>query len=321
MRARFQKVVILVVVLVVVPAALGGLLAGAPAAAAVPVGVIVTMVVSASAGRTVAGTTLLVLMGVGFTAALTATGWWWVLLIAGAAGVAGWLIDPRQPAALGAAMLNVTLIACTTHRQPDLRSAVIFGVFIGVGGVAGLSLAAMLARRSAAPQPPRLELHIEHSLARAATYAVAVGASGAIGVALGWDRAYWVPMTTVVLGQAVLAQQRERIQARLIGTVLGTVVVVPLLGIIAPPAAYAVVGLGVLIAALTLGTTPYWRFSMLLSASIVMLLAPDSSGSISGVQGQRLWGTCIGAAIVAAIAWLAGRGDANRSTGGSTITP
>ncbi len=321
MRARFQKVIILVAVLVVVPAALGWVLAGAPAAAAVPVGVIVTMVVSSSAGRAVAGTSLLVLMGVGFAAALTATGWWWVLLIAGTAGVAGWLIDPRHPVGLGAAMLNVTLIACTTHQQPDLRSALIFGVFIGVGGAAGMTLAAVLARRNAAPQPPAMQLRIEHSLARAATFAVAVGASGTIGVALGWDRAYWVPMTTVVLGQAVLAQQRDRIPARVVGTVLGTVVVVPLLGLIAPTAAYGIVGLIVLIVALTIGTTPYWRFSMLLSASIVMLLAPDASSAINGVGGQRLWGTCIGAAVVASVVWLAGRRAANLSTGARNITP
>jgi len=88
-----------------------------------------------------------------------------------------------------------------------------------------------------------------------------------------------------------------------------------------PTAAYGVVGLIVLIAALTIGTTPYWRFSMLLSASIVMLLAPDASSAINGVGGQRLWGTCIGAAVVASVVWLAGRRATNLSTGARNITP
>ena len=75
------------------------------------------------------------------------------------------------------------------------------------------------------------------------------------------------------------------------------VVVVPVLSRLVPYRVMSLVGLAVVVVALVIGSEPYWRYVAMLSAGLVMLLGPHSSGGVYRAGGQRFWSTLAGAAI------------------------
>ncbi|MEX1106131.1 MAG: FUSC family protein [Ilumatobacteraceae bacterium] len=296
--SRAGRLVVVLTMLVVVPAVIGTLVAGPSAGAALPVGVVVSVLCSMTYGRRAALGCVPLLVVAGFLAALTAGTWPWVVVIGVVAGIAGWAV----PSGRSGPLAVITLIVITVPGQPDVESAVVFAGFLGLGAALGLALAA----RMHAPEEVERPRRGGRPLVYMAVSGVAVAIGGALGVALGWERAYWVPLTIVVLGQVERAEVPGRAGARLLGTMVGVVIVVPLVAAVVPAGALSVLGVVVMLVALSIDPSPYWRFVALLTAGVVLLLTPASGGGIDGIALERFWATVLGVAIISAAVALVG---------------
>jgi hypothetical protein len=294
-----------VLVAVVLPALLIWALVGEFAAAALFVGLLLGGV-----GSKLGGTRRMVYVaaGIGLAAglgALTAYDWWWVALLATVgvitgAGIAfGWF----------APLLMVPFAATFVAPQSSTRNAVIYGVVAGLGTLYGI----VVARRFGAPpvvEGQRLPAPVAAGVA--VVFGLVLGASAAIGVALGWTEPYWVPEPVLILVLYILMGKRDRIRGKAVGTALGVAAAIPV-ALLDPPAwALTAVGLVVFVVALTQAKT-YWLMYGLYTFSLVLLLAaPGQVGFEAEERGfQILVGVgllVVGLVLVHALGnWLANR--------------
>jgi hypothetical protein len=197
--------------------------------------------------------------------AFTAYDWWWVAVLATVAMIAGvgirfgWLPP----------LLMAPFAATFAIPVSSAEDAVIYGVIVGIATLYGV----VLAHRFGAPkvvEGDRLPPGAAASVAIA--FGAVLGASAAIGVALGWTEPYWVPDPVLVLILYLLIGKRDRIRGKAIGTALGAIAAIPV-GILAlPPGIVA----GIAAAAFLLGLTQldrYWLAYALYTFSLVLVLA------------------------------------------------
>ena len=172
------------------------------------------------------------------------------------------------------------------------RDALIYGVIVAVGAAYGI----VLARRFGAPevvdgdhQPMPLAIGVGF------VFGAALGASAAIGVALGWTEPYWVPEPVLILVFYVFLGHRERIGGKAVGTILGVAAALPVA--IVSPQTWVLAALATIafIVALT-QVKAYWLTSALYTFSVVLLLA--SPGQVGFEAEQRGVQVLVGIAIL-----------------------
>ena len=295
-----------VVVVVVLPAVLMGVLVGK-----LGVSAIFTGLVLGAAGSKIGGVHRMLYVAplVGLAAGLgagTAYGWWWVALLAGTGVIAGagirfgWL----------PALLMIPYAATFVTPVSTTKDAVIYGVIVALGTLYGI----VLARRFKAPDAvdgDRLDPPVAAGVA--IVFGLVLGASAAIGVALGWTEPYWVTEPVLILVLYILMGKRDRIRGKAIGTALGVAAAIPV-AILSPPAGVlAGVGAIAFVVALTQSKT-YWLMYGLYTFSLVLLLAaPGHVGFEAEERGvQILVGIgllVIGLAIVHALGRWASKRD------------
>ena len=131
-----------------------------------------------------------------------------------------------------APLLMVGFAATFATATSSGKTAVEYGVIVGIGTLYGI----VLARRFKAPEVVEGQrAPVKTAILVAIVFGVALGATAAIGVALGWTEPYWVPEPVLLLTLYVLIGKQERIREKTIGTTLGVIAVVPV-AIVAPPA-------------------------------------------------------------------------------------
>jgi hypothetical protein len=125
-------------------------------------------------------------------------------------------------------------------------------------------------------------------VAIATGYGIVLGASAAIGVALGWTEPYWVPEPVLILVLYVLLGKRDRIRGKAIGTAVGVAAAIPV-AILSPPAGVlAAVGTVAFVLALTQAKR-YWLMYGLYTFSLVLLLAaPGHVGYEAEERGVQI---------------------------------
>ena len=216
------------VVVVVLPVGLMEALAGKLGAAAMIVGLLLGVL-----GSKIGGTRRMLYLApaVALSAglgAITAYDWSWVALLA----VIGVIIGGGIRFGWLAPLLMVGFAATFATAAPSGRTAVEYGVIVGIGTLYGI----MLARRFKAPEVVEGQrVSVKTAIIVAIVFGVALGATAAIGVALGWTEPYWVPEPVLLLTLYVLIGKQERIREKTIGTTLGVIAVIPI-AIVAPPA-------------------------------------------------------------------------------------
>ena len=291
---------------VVLPAVVMAAVVGALGVSAMFVGLILGV-----AGSKIGGTRRMLYVApvLGVAAGLgafTAYDWWWVALLAAVGVVAGagigfgWL----------PALLMVPYAATFVTPVTTGTDAVIYGVVVALGAGYGI----VLARRFGAPavvdgdhQPMPVAAVV------ATVFGAVLGASAAVGVALGWTEPYWVAEPVLILVLYILMGKRDRIRGKTIGTALGVAAAIPV-AILSPSATVlTIVGAVAFVLALSQAKGTYWLMYALYTFSLVLLLAaPGRVGYEAEERGvQILVGIgilVVGLAIVHALGtWLTKR--------------
>jgi hypothetical protein len=302
---RLMHVLGALLVAVVLPALLVGVLVGSLGVSALFIGLLLGVVGSKLGGThrmLFVAPMLGVAAGLG---ALTAYDWRWAALLASVGVIAG--------AGIGfgwfAPLLMVPYAATFVTPVSSGTDAVLTGVIVALATLYGI----VIARRFGAPavvDGDRLSPPVAASVA--IVFGVVLGASAAIGGALGWTEPYWVPEPILILVLYVLMGKRDRIRGKAIGTAFGVCAAIPV-AIIDPPAGVlAAVSAIAFVLAFTQAKT-YWLMYGLYTFSLVLLLAaPGEVGFEAEERGvQVLVGVgllVVGLFIIHALgAWLAKR--------------
>ena len=278
---RLAHIVGAVIVFAVVPALVMAALVGEVGVAALFTGVLLGGV-----GAKLGGTRRMLYVAPGLAlaaglGAISAYDWGWVAVLAAAAFIAGagirygWLPP----------LLMVPFAATFVTPASSADDALTWGVIVGLGAAYGI----LLARRFGAPEVvegDRLDAPVAATVA--IVFAVILGASAAIGVALSWTEPYWVPDPILVLVLYVLMGKRDRIRGKAIGTAVGACAAIPV-AILAPPAAVlTAVGTVAFVVGL-MEAERYWLMYGLYTFSLILLLAaPGQVGFEAEERGVQI---------------------------------
>ena len=214
--------------------------------------------------------------------AYTAYDWWWVALLAAAGVIAGAGIRFGWFAAL----LMVPYAATFVTPVSTVTDALIYGAILTIASLYGV----VLARRFGAPKivdGDRLAPRVAAGVA--GMFGLVLGASAAIGVALGWTEPYWVPEPVLILVLYIIMGKRDRIRGKALGTALGIAAAVPIAIISPPQAVLTTLGIVAFIIALTQAKKTYWLMYGLYTFSLVLLLsAPGKVGFEAEERGVEI---------------------------------
>ena len=278
---RIANVLIAVLVFIVLPIGLVGALVGQ-----FGVGAVMTGLVLGVAGSKIGGTRRMAYVApaigvAGGFGAFTAYDWWWVALLAATGVIAG--------AGIGfgwmPALLMVPYAATFVTPVSTGTDAVIYGAIAAIATGYGI----VLARRFGAP--PVLEGDRRPAPVAALVaivFGIVLGASAAVGVALGWTEPYWVPEPVLILVLYILLGKRDRIAGKAIGTALGVAAAIPVA--ILSPSAWVLTAVGTLafVVALTQAKR-YWLMYGIYTFSLVLLLAaPGHVGYEAEERGLQI---------------------------------
>ena len=279
---RVLHIVGAVVVVLVLPALVIGAFVGELGVSAMFTGVLLGAV-GAKLGGTHRMLYVAPALGVaGGLGAYTAYDWWWVALLAAAGVIAGAGIRFGWFAAL----LMVPYAATFVTPVSTVTDAVIYGVILAIASLYGV----VLARRFGAPRivdgdhlAPRVAAGV------AGMFGLVLGATAAIGVALGWTEPYWVPEPVLILVLYIIMGKRDRIRGKALGTALGITAAVPIAIISPPQAVLTTLGIVAFLIALTQAKKTYWLMYGLYTFSLVLLLsAPGKVGFEAEERGLQI---------------------------------
>jgi hypothetical protein len=302
---RTIHIVVAALVVVLLPVALMGALVGKFGADAMFVGIAFGVLGCIYGGTrrmlyVIPG--LVVAAGLG---AFTAYGWWWPVLLAFLGVVAGggtywgW----QHP------LLMLPFAATFATPVPSGRDAAVYGVIAGIAAAYGV----VLARRFGAPgniEGRRLSPALAAVVAP--VFGIALGASAAIGVALGWTQPYWVPEPILILSLYITIGKRERIRQKAVATALGVVLVVPVAILALPTWAISIIASTAFVVALT-QFKRYWLFYTLYTFALVLACStPGKAGAEAAKRGTEILAgiaiLIVGLAVIRVVGgWLSKR--------------
>jgi Fusaric acid resistance protein-like len=275
---RVVQILGALLVAVVLPVVLMHALAGKLGAAAMILGVLLG-VLGGKIGGTRRMLYLAVAAGLG---AITAYDWSWVALLA----VVGVIIGAGIRFGWLGSLLMIGFAATFATATSSAKDAVWYGVIVGIGTLYGV----VLARRFKAPEIVEGQrVPVRTAILVAIVFGVGMGATAAIGVALGWTEPDWVPEPILLLTLYILMGKRERIREKAIGTAVGVIAVVPV-AIVAPSAVATSVIAGVaFLLSFAVFSKLYWLYYALFTFALVLVLAPPGhAGSEAGHRGSEI---------------------------------
>ena len=119
-------------------------------------------------------------------------------------------------------------------------------------------------------------------------FGLVLGASAAIGVALGWTEPYWVPEPVLVLVLYIIMGKRDRIRGKALGTAFGVAAAVPVAIISPPQAVLTTIGIIAFIIALTQAKTYWLMYGLYTFALVLLLSAPGQVGFEAEERGVEI---------------------------------
>lgn len=262
---RFVKCFLLVTVVMIVPLVAIAAVVGLTPAMAFPFGLMAGLFAATGDGRWIAWRLLPVLV-VGAVAAAATTGtWWWVLVLALTGAVVGYLCTQ------GWAVAIIEVAICTTTADPidGARDMILYAVFCIVGYAVGI----FLAKLAGVPEDRReTPVNLLRPVRAAIVGAVALAAAGALAVPTNWSKMFWFPMSFLILLEYVVGRDQggwRMVGYRFIGTLLGVIVLVPIIGRL-PGVAQFVAIVASLALGMAVSNDRYWLGAAFITVGVVL---------------------------------------------------
>lgn len=297
---RIAVVTGVILLLVIAPMVAAFAVAGPEAALATLMGVVAGVSGSVRSGWRRAANVLPLLGLLALASSLTGYGWGWVIVMA----IVGLLGGIGMPSGYLPAIMYAGLVPTMVTRVVGPWLAVAIALFAVLGGVIGVMAARRLHVKPAMPGRSAWAGHEAVSGGLAAAVFV-VGTS--IAVAAGLPHGYWVALTLIVVIPPIAqGDDTRRGRERLVGTLLGVLIVIPVSLIPMPGWAFYLVGFVLLVPAFVVMRKSYTYYAFFESAAVVMLVS--AGNNLLGVDAARVEASVIGVALVAvtvvAVAWV-----------------
>lgn len=297
---RIVKVTAAIALLFMAPMIIAYVVAGADAAAATLMGAVAGVTGATRSGwkRTARVVPLLGVYAV--AAAAVGYGWGWVVLM----GFVGLAAGIGMPSGYLPALMYAGMVPTMVLTQAGVGDALAAGVGAIAGGAIGVFMARRLGTTAEVPLT-KAEWRGHESVSGMLTALVFV-AGTSIAVATGMPHGYWVPLTLiVVIPPIVVGDDTRRGRERLVGTVAGLAIVVPLSFIPMPRFAFYLIGFALFVPAFVTMKRSYTYYAFFESAAVVMLVSAGSD--MIGTDAARVEASVIAVALVAiaavGIAW------------------
>ena len=291
---RLAKAALAVLALVVAPALAGWAVGGVVGAAAVILGGLMGALMALGAGWRHARAAVPAMAVALPVAGLLSGTWAWAALVT-AIAAAGGAMSRHGLQRIG---LTVALVAAVAPHAEGTRDAVVAAVLVVLGGLLGVQLAR---RAGAAETSPARETTPAHAAAVALGIGVATAVACALALWLPVAHGVWIPMTVLLVAMPSSEGFARHAGERLVGTVIGVVVLLPLGFLDLPRAASLALSLVCLVLALG-WTRPTWLLAATSTMAVVLLLAPAEQ--TVDVASTRLLDTLIGIAVISAVVVL-----------------
>jgi hypothetical protein len=297
-RRWFGAVAVLILI-VILPAILLSHWVGPAAALAFPFGFLGGILGAHKASQVTAWRALPILVIGGTLACLTSGTWSWAAVLAALGVVIGVASTAGRIAT--AMLVGIIVVASPSYR--DAHDVMMYAGFLTLGYVVGV----IASRFTSAPAYTDPQPFTDLSPVRAGLLCGAVlGLSGALSVVLteqgGWTKSSWLPLMFLILLEFYVSDPQAgfMIVSRLLGTVAGIAVLVPLL--IQLPVPLQLVAFVALIAAgLATSSQHYWLATAFIAAGVV--IASSIGGDPTSVGSQRILATFIAFLLLGLIAW------------------
>ncbi len=209
--------------------------------------------------------------------------------------------------------LQATIALLLASHYPATPQAVLIRAGIVFAAGLGQMLIVLALDRTIPRSHPKPVLNIPIPATKTALALYGAVAATSVATALlsahafGLEKAYWAPMTALIVLKPKYQLTRQRGFERLVGNVAGCAVATGV-AILLPPLAWFDTVLCILSAGASyaLIKARYAAFSFAVSFTAVMLLFTAHQSAVNGAE-QRIYATALGGAISIAVMWLASR--------------
>lgn len=296
---RVAKVVVAIVLVLVIPMIIALVVAGPSAAAATLMSIVAAISGAMRSGWRRAAWVVPLLGAYALATSLVGYGWGWVVVM----GIVGLTAGIGLPYGFLPALLYAGMVPTLVTTVVSTGDALLTALFALIGGTLGVITGRRMGMKPAVPGKPNW---VGHEALSGALVAGIFVAGTSIAVATGLPHGYWVALTLiVVIPPIVQGDDTKRGRERLIGTVAGLAIVLPIAFIPLPQWAVYVIGFGLLVPAFTVMQKNYTWYAFFESAAVVMLVSAGSD--MIGLDAARIEASVIGVALVAvaviAVAW------------------
>ena len=296
---RIARVVGVIIIVLIAPMVIAYVVAGPGAAAATLMGIVATVSACVRSGWHRAAWMVPLIGAYAVVTSMVGYGWGWVIVM----GFVGLTAGIGFPSGAMSALLYAGLVPAMVTQVVSTRDALLTGLFAVLGSALGVLLGKRLGTK---PTVPGNEKWAGHEATSGALVAALFVAGTSIAVATGMPHGYWVALTLIVVIPPVAqGDDTRRGRERLIGTVGGLLIVIPLSLIPLPQWAFYLIGFTLLVPAFAIMRRNYTYYAFFESAAVVMLVS--AGNDLVGLDAARIEASAIGVALVAvaavAIAW------------------
>lgn len=296
---RIARVVVAIVLVLIAPMLIALLVAGPGAAAATLMSIVATVSGAVRSGWQRAAWMPPLIGAYAVVACTVGYGWGWVILL----GFAGLIAGIGFPSGVMSALLYAGLVPTMVTQVVGLRDALLTGAFAILGGVLGVLVGKRIGTK---PTVPGNEKWRGHEALSGALVAGLFVAGTAIAVSTGLPHGYWIALTLIVVIPPIAqGDDTKRGRERLVGTIGGLLIVIPVSLIPLPQWAFYLIGFALLVPAFVVMRKNYTYYAFFESAAVVMLVS--AGNDLVGMDAARIEASAIGVALVAvaavAIAW------------------
>lgn len=291
---RVARVVVGILLLLVAPMVIAFVIAGPAAAGATLMSVVAGLSGAIRSGwrRTARVVPLLGVFAI--ATSLVGYGWGWVVVM----GFVGLIAGIGLPYGYLPALLYVGMVPTMVTQVVSTRDAILTGVLAVLGGVLGVVAGKRL---GAKPELPGSVKWTGYEAVSGGLLAALFVIGTSIAVATGLPHGYWVALTLiVVIPPIVQGDDTKRGRERLVGTVAGLLIVIPISLIPLPRWGFYLIGFALLVPAFAVMKRNYTYYAFFESAAVVMLVSAGSD--MIGLDAARVEASVIGVALVAVAA-------------------